>query len=327
MNRVIIVTVCATALVITGCLPSVKNLHVHDRIPQEQQKGYVQFLSNVQKDNATSIPYVFEYVISEKQHNHTIPIHTGPIQLQSPPISDHIGKRTYLIRYPTRVISNTLEEYNSRLGRQAVQGIVPRFIEAAISKVVWIDESKVTEDDLNIKLTQAAVVVYQTKQIEVPIEPDNITPVSIVYRISSDNQSVAYPGKPDVFRGEITSLKAEPSRPVKNVVKITGVLNAYPTMFGDDYKTVFAKTIDAANNLQWEILYKNESDGQVILKKNRFGANPLVFSVGVYSDESGKTNVDISSDLPWQRWGSMNTELSLKHINEFYTVLNNLLKK
>ncbi|MFO7667528.1 MAG: hypothetical protein R6V76_12970 [Desulfobacterales bacterium] len=327
MNRLIIVSICAITLFVTGCLPSVKNLHVHDRIPQEQQKGYVQFISNVQKDNVRSIPYVFEYVISEKKHNHMIPIHTGPIQIQSPPISDRIGRQTYLIRYPTRVISNTLEEYNSRFARQALQGLIPRFLEAAMSKVVWIDESKVTEDDLNIKLSQAAVVVYQTKQIEIPIEPDKITPVSIVYRISRDNQSNANSGNPAVFRGEITSLKAEPSYPVKNVVKIKRVIKVYPTRFADDYKTVFTKTIDTANNLEWEILHKNESDGQLILKKNRFGANPLVFSVGVYSDESGKTNVDISSDLPWQRWGSMNTELSLKHMNEFYTVLNDLLKK
>ena len=63
-----------------------------------------------------------------------------------------------------------------------------------------------------------------------------------------------------------------------------------------------------------------------IVKKKRLSGEDFIFSVGVYPDSFGKTHVDISSDLYWQRWGSFNTELSLQHINEFYVSLNGLLK-
>ena len=152
MIRVFCITIFTMTLLLTGCLPTIHNLHVQDRIPQEQKKGYVQFIPTIEKNNIKYIPYVFRYNISKKQYKHTIPIHSGPVQVQSPPISDQVGTQTYLIQYPIRVVSNTLEEYDSKAGRQLTEGLIPRAIGKLWDKVLWIDENNVKEDDLNLKV-------------------------------------------------------------------------------------------------------------------------------------------------------------------------------
>jgi hypothetical protein len=39
----------------------------------------------------------------------------------------------------------------------------------------------------------------------------------------------------------------------------------------------------------------------------------------------GKIQVDVSSDSVWQKWGSINTELSVEKITQFYETLDHIL--
>ena len=307
-------------LLLSGCVSWPDNLHIQDRIPHEASKGFVEFRCEVTTENVESIPYVFQYHISRIEHNVSYPIHDGCVNSKSTPISDRPGLHLYRVIYPFKAQCSTTKTTQSKIADSMFQGPLYRMIDNAFSKVVWIDEKDFDESKFKLKINQDAIIVYRTKEIEVQIHKDNITPVSLVYKLTKDPTI-----GPSYYTGQIISAKCKQPEVANYAQLDERTLSLSQRSFDGKFDHVFIKALETAKQLKWEVLYSNQDEGKLTVKKTRFGKEPLVFTVGIYPMDSGKICVDISSDLFWQRWGSINTNISKKLIDAFYQELYKVL--
>lgn len=319
------------ALLISSCaMPT--NLHIHDRIPHEIRKGFVQFSDEVEKRNTEVIPYVFRLFFYKLEHNYEVEIGNGYLGYQYSPISDRPGKHTYIVKYPVKVITRTTEGIHSKSGRKlhsmvfplsSSSGFVHQIIEDQNSRISFVDEQDAANKKLELAPDQVAIIVVGIKKFDVDILEDKVTPVKIRYLLEKQNEETPYN-----YTCEIMEIVVESSRGI-STDKTVARFSQYdePKIYHVAYQEVFSNAEKAAEELGWDILYKNKEQGKLIVKKTRLTANSYIFTVGIYEADNNNTGVSVSSDLSWQRWGSWNTNNSLELINEYYKTIEGLLSQ
>jgi len=77
--------------------------------------------------------------------------------------------------------------------------------------------------------------------------------------------------------------------------------------------------------LHWTVVSSEKNNGKISIEIKRFPGNNYFFTIGVNQLEENTIRVDISSDASWQRWGSINTNMSLEKIKLFYNTLDAMI--
>ena len=310
-----------------------RNLHVLDRIPHETNKGFVQFKSTVQMAKGEKVFNKISYDVRKIEHSYSLEIIRPLLISQSIPISDRSGTSIYSIRFP---IKARLLDYNKFIDNAVGTSPVKNVNEAAArnfstglanmrynnKKEIWIDGSGSARDNLQLDTNnQRLVVVFQTRNIEIPIEPGKVTPVNLIFRGSWMTD-----GDVMQFEGNLLFVTVGEPLPIKVVTKnlIQGTYQGpktYPTSMTD----LFAKAAEAAINIGWEEVSRDSATGQLVFVKKRFPGEPAFYTIGIYALSDHEAGLTISSDGFRQRWGSINANICVEHINAYFAALDDLV--
>jgi len=294
---------------LSGCgLGSVHNLHFHDRIPHETQKGYVVLSSTWQAEpgmeNVTDLFQehgIIFYRIYKKEFNHKVPITGigGMSPGNSSPVTVLPGDHIFIIEYP----------FASGFGGMDEEVFKEVMGEAASGTIKFSDQT----------------ILYYTKimpmEIQVNIQKDHTTHIMLHghFKIYSKGDAKYGP--------YLTLLNTNLGKPVQTVVTGFEILEGAngPRVYNGNYNEIYGKTREAINTLGWEIENADESKGVISVTIKRFAANSFSFTIGVNDLGNGHIQVNVSSNSGWQRWGSINTGMSLDKINELYGKIDSLM--
>jgi hypothetical protein len=294
--------------VLAGC--SVQNLHILDRIPHEvQDKGYVQFQSEVSigGESAQSNEGIKSLIhsILKMEYGNEIPIIGIPVTFTTKPITDRAGNQVYVIRYPKEVAvyapgvsAYDQVEYLDAFGKGVDLGS-PTVIKPPTPKV-------------KVKWTTAE------KEIEIPVNEGMLTFIKLDLALHTDDDAG------DKFTGTL-SYKVENPMPYPHKSNLINPGATGPRTYDQQYDQVFSGVMQGTQELGWSLEDKDQDSGKIAVKISRFPGEPFFFTITVHPTMDGKMQVDVSSDSVWQKWGSINTELSVEKITQFYETLDHIL--
>lgn len=310
---------------LTGCsLPTVYNLHVLDRLPHEENKGFVEFVGEtVNKTAEGSISWgQVPYKIEKREHSYTVDILELSVAATSKPISDRVGTSTYIIKYPTRMLLLNYDAFvDGAVGSS--KGAAANFSSAIASvryekkEDVWISEDDFKQEKFTLDSSQRRLIVYRIREIDVEVKRGMVTPVNLNYELSLDKGDYM-----QQYSGALLSVKTEVAVPIEFYADLAKGIYDKPKVYDAEFEKVFSKVLQTSKELDMEVISSDEEHGKLILQKKRFPAEPLIFTIGVFKLKPMKTGVSISSDAAWQRWGSINTNISVENINKFYQKLD-----
>jgi hypothetical protein len=304
----IIFMFCLFSLI--GCgLGSVQNLHFSDRIPHETQKGFVVFSSTSEAEpemvNAMTLlqeQKIIGYQIYLKEFNHKIPI-TAVGGISSPktsPVTITPGNHTLII------------EYTFALGFSGMDD--------QVQKQVFGEKALLMLKDFSGN-SFAFYKKIKPMEIQLTIKKDQTTHVRFHSFFKIHNNGNAEKGP---FLIEVNATSDEPELTALTGFEILKGAKG-PGVYAGKYDEVYKKTCEAIETLGWEITKADADKGVIHVIIKRFPANPFVFTIGVNDLADGKIQVNVSSDSFWQRWGTINTGMSLEKINELYGKIDALM--
>jgi len=313
---------------LTGCsMPTVYNLHVLDRLPHEENKGFVQFIGEtVNKPTEGSISWgQIPYKIEKREHSYTVDIVELPVAANSSPISDRVGTSTYIIKYPTKMLLLNYDAFvDGAVGSS--KGSVAN-LSSAIASVryerkedVWISEEDFQQENFNLDSSQRRMIVYRIREIDVEVKRGLVTPVTLNYELSLDKGDYQ-----QQYSGMLLSVKTGVAAPIEFYTDLAKGIYDKPKVYEAEFKKVFSKVLQTSKELEWEVIFSDKEHGKLILQKKRFPAEPLLYTIGVFKLKPMETGVSVSSDAAWQRWGSINTNISVENINIFYQKLDSVV--
>lgn len=305
-------------LIIQGC-GSIYYLDRHDRIPQERHKGYVKFFSAFDTDSREGLnPPAF--TVMKQEHGYDFKIAELAIPSESVPISDRLGGQKYIVLYPDRVACR-------------VKGGLDNISEA--EKAV-MEEFEISEQPLpSPSMEWAGSSSFAPREFIVTIEKNMVTPVGLnaSFTFEQEKRLVVREGdggvrKTDdsvkIYTGTLREKTGKPSSIA--VVAEEGVIFSGPRVYDLAPPDVFARALEAAESLGWDIKESNRDKGHLLVGIPRlFEQNTISFDVGIFSVGPEQTQVDLSSHSWWQRWGSHNMALSREKMYEFYSALDGLV--
>jgi len=291
-------------LIMTGCgLGSVKNLHILDRIPHEKQKGYVTF-SGTWKSESAMLYGMLKYKISKKEFGHKVPIMTINIGSEiTIPITDVPGEHIYIIEYPSIVAY-------PKDGKPKTETLTKLFGDKLVLNVLHFSDRPI-----------AWFSKMDTKEIKLQIKNGQTTHIKLHldFKLYEESSPEAGPF--------ISTFSSDAEGPVLEAMTGFEILkNACgPRTYKSDYKNVFNNALKAIEKLHWTVVSSEKNNGKISIEIKRFPGNNYFFTIGVNQLEENKIRVDISSDASWQRWGSINTNMSLEKIKLFYNTLDAMI--
>lgn len=309
-------------LILVSCsFPTVYNLHILDRLPHEEEKGFVQIVGQTEQvgTQGSSIFWgQLTYSIMKSEHNYTVDILEIPVSMTSKPISDRPGSNYYIIKFPKKVLLLNPDTYIGE-GGGASENFASAIGSVLYSKKedVWVSEDDFKQENFELKSGQKRLVIYALEKIKVEIKKGMVSPVTLKYQVSLDQD-----GTVQQYTGNLISVETEKPTPIEFFEDLPKGIFRGPKIYKVNFEKLFSKILETSKKLDWDVEYSGKDEGKLIFKISRFPANSLFFTVGIYKLEDEKTGVTISSDSIWQRWGSFNTNISVENINNFFKTLD-----
>lgn len=301
----VLFVVSALIFMAFGC--SVKNLHLLDRIPHEvQNKGYIQFQSEVSYGGDSAKPnrgvQGLIHSILKIEYGNEIPIIGIPVTFTTKPITDRDGRQVYVIRYPKEI--SVKHSGVSAYDQAQYLDTFSKGVELGRPTVIMPPSPKT-----DVKWTTAK------QQFEIPVSEGMLTLVTLDLLLYADKETA------DKFTGTL-SFKVENPKPYPHKSNLINPLATGPRTYKEQYDKVFSGVMQSLQKLGWSVEDKDQETGKIVAKISRFPGEPFFFTITLHPILDGKTQVDVSSDSLWQRWGSINTNLSVKKITQFYKKLD-----
>ncbi len=296
---------CGSCVLSTGCsMP--KNLHFQDRLPHEQQKGYVSFVIKVAGDNPDRYARLSCPIVKLEQ-GHEVSVCRLPANNRQLSVTDRPGEHVYVIHYPSAIGFAGVHGSAESVGYQG-GGLVGYLTANKLEPAVMKDRVAVQTEELRIRIT---VVENQTTVVRLNLQ---------VTKVPEDK---ANPSSPPLS-GRMTSDVESPASIVQSDFLILEGASG-PRMYNRDGSKVFSAAMTAAKKLGWKIQDSDSVNKTIVARIDRFGSQPLEFDIGMHTQPDGLTRVDVSSRMAWQQWGTFNTKMSLERINSFYKALDEQL--
>ena len=302
--------VLASTFVLASC--SVQNLHILDRIPHEaQNKGYIQFQSEVKIEGEGNADQPHQGIhslihsILKIEYGNEIPVIGIPITFTTKPITDRAGMQNYIVKYPQEV-----KEVNDGVSSFEQAQYLDAFgkgVNSGNPAVIMPPKPKVS-----VRWTNGE------KQIEIPVKDGMLTFVKLDLVLNAD-QDVT-----DKFSGTL-SYQVENPQPYPYKSDLINPGAEGPRTYNHQYDKVFSGVLQSLQELGWSMEGKDQNSGKISAKISRFPGEPFFFTIIVHPTINGKMQVDFSSDSIWQKWGSINTGMSVEKISQFYKTLDNIL--
>ncbi len=296
--------ILALCVLSAGCsMP--KNLHFLDRIPHEQQKGFVTFITEVEGDDAKRYQRM-TYSIEKIEQQHRVAAcrpKAGDWQLS---VTDRPGEHEYVIHYA------------SEIGYAGQHGSADPAIYSGGGLVGVLMSNKIEPWAMKDRVA----IKRQEHRVGIRVVENQTTVVRLRLKVSKPDNAGDSSGPP--MTAQMTSSVEAPIRMVTSDCLILEGATG-PRTYAAETSAVYDAAFDAAKGLGWRIDRANEVDKTLVAHITRFGSNPLEFDIGVHALPDGGARLDISSRMEWQKWGTYNTGMSLKRINQFYDAVDRRL--